>query len=155
MNFTPGCDLNHSHSGFSEPSIGTVVVVSIRSKLVALLLLFGLLAGPAAAISHCWRTPSSSSEHCVPHCPMTAQKGLAGSSVFQALPPTATCCRISPSRPAPVSQLVAPADGSRVATATVQITTPLAVLPVVVRASDAAPPPPIAPSQAVLCTFLI
>lgn len=135
--------------------MNTVLVVKTYSKFVAFLLLLGLLAGPAAALSHCWTATSSSSDHCVPHCPMMAQTGKLASTVFQALPPVTTCCRISPSKPVPVSQLVALANGSGIAAPTVQVAAPLAVFPVVVRASDAAPPPLIAPSQAALCTFLI
>jgi hypothetical protein len=86
---------------------------------------------------------------------MMAPAGKAASTIFQALPPAATCCRVSPSKPVPASLLAAPADGSRVAAPTVQVAAPLAALPVLVRASDAAPPPLIAPSQAALCTFLI
>jgi hypothetical protein len=128
------------------------------SKLVALILLLGLLVSPAIAMLGCWSNVTNSQRHpCVPHCPnmapMMGRMAETGSRSIGEFPPASKCCRVLPSRPEPVSQLVTPNDAST------GIATPIhsPVTQVVLSASARydAPPPPAGPSQSILCTFLI
>jgi hypothetical protein len=128
--------------------------VNIRSKVVTLLLLFGFLAGPAAAVSRCWSNVFGNSEHCSPGCPMMAKMPVAP-HLAQAEAQAPACCRMSPARTVPSSETATPANNSRAALANVQIATVAPPVSAVVRTSDEDPPPLLVRSQAVLCTFLI
>jgi hypothetical protein len=94
----------------------------------------------------------------MPHCPkMAAMMENVPDTVpnaVGALNLTSTCCRVVPGRPQPASQSVVPAHYSSTVVASLQVAVAVTVLPIAVR-SDSPPSPPLAPSQAVLCTFLI
>ena len=152
---TDDCDQNHMHLGFWVPTIATVLAVNRRSRLVALFLLFGLLAGPAAAVSRCWTGVSGSVEHCRPRCPMMAKTPGAPVKGFQRAPHGPNCCQISPAGPAPVSESAASPDRSAASEAKVQMPLSVVSVAVVARTLDETPPPLLVHSQAVLCTFLI
>ena len=153
-NHTWGCDRDHSHFGLAYIRL-TVLLVNLRSKPVALLLLVGMLAGPASALSRCWMSSFGPSKHsCVPHCPMMAMK-LATTVMATNSAKTLTCCQVFPAKTEPVSPSLMTGDLSRTVLAAVQVTALVVSNPVVAHSSDAAPPPLVAPSQAALCTFLI
>jgi hypothetical protein len=131
------------------------LLVNLRFKLVALLLLVGILAGPASALSRCWMSSFGASKHsCVPHCPIMAMK-LATPVMASNSTQTLTCCQVSPAKTEPVSPSLMTGDLSRTAPAAIQVSALVVSNPVAVRSSDAAPPTLVAPSQAALCTFLI
>ena len=78
--------------------------VNIRSKLVAIFLLLGLVASPAVAMAGCWTHGSTNSGlPCEPHCPKMAaiMEGMAQTapSSIAASSSTSACCSLSPSRP--------------------------------------------------------
>jgi hypothetical protein len=128
--------------------------VSIRSKFVAILLLVGLLAAPAAALSACWRTGDGGQHDCPSGCPMMAKMMQVPADSIQARPENPNCCQISSGKPAPASPLVVPNGSVRVTPPAVRVV-PITVTTAVVRQSETATPPLTAPSQPVLCTFLI
>jgi hypothetical protein len=133
--------------------------VNIRFKLVALFLLLGLLASPAVAMAGCWGNASSGTARpCEPRCPKMAammEKVLeTSSSSIRAGSGMSTCCSVSPSRPEPAAQLTGPQSFSGIITPAVRVSVNLITRPVVIQAS-AAPPPKLAPSQTLLCMFLI
>ncbi len=114
-----------------------------RTKLVAFVLALVILAGPAAALAACW---SPAGAH---HCCMNSKGPTARS--FAPKP----CCEISSSRTAPASAIQAPDASATV----VPPPTALAVMDLPSRAAaelpTALPFPPAAPSQSVLCVFLV
>jgi hypothetical protein len=71
--------------------------VNIRSKLVALFLLLGLLASPAVAMAGCWgNAANGTAKPCEPHCPKMAEMmdkmlGTSSSSI-RAGSAMSTCC---------------------------------------------------------------
>jgi hypothetical protein len=133
--------------------------VKIRSKLVALFLLLGLLASPAVAMAGCWgNAASGTAKPCEPHCPkmaaMMEKMSETSSSSIRAGSAMSTCCSVSPSRPEPAAQLTGPQSSSSMIAPAVRVSVNLTARPVVIEA-NAAPPPILAPSQTLLCTFLI
>lgn len=132
-------------------------MVILCNKLVGVVLLLGMLAAPAAALSNCWTGSRNVFHHgCPPECAMMAKTVAAPVTTAQAQPEGSNCCRISSSKPAPISQSVAPSGQYSVAPPATQTTVaPDGIAPTAIRSSDTAPPPAVAPSQSVLCTFLI
>src|SRR6476646_6081369 len=91
-------------------------LVSSRFKFVGVILLLGWVLGFAAELNGCWtHTLTSSSQPCG-HCPNMSPMATDGavSANLHATSPTASCCRVAPKRPAPISNLITPDDGSRV-----------------------------------------
>jgi hypothetical protein len=133
--------------------------VNIRFKLVALVLLLGLLASPAVAMAGCWSYGSANpGQPCEPHCPkmaamMDTMAETAPSSIGASAPMSA-CCSVSPSRPESALQLTGSQSSSTIIELSVQVCLNLVTRPVAIQLS-AAPPPMLAPSQTLLCTFLI
>lgn len=133
--------------------------MKLYPKLVALMLLLGLLALPMAALSQCWMNDGSSSHHgCHSGCPMMAmmpKAHQAPAESIEAQPQNLNCCQISSGRTEPVSPLLVSPYTTSLRPLTVQ--TVALSLPTFVMSSRSAEsaPPPTAPSQPVLCTFLI
>lgn len=136
-----------------------VFAVKSCSQFVALLLLLGVLASPAVAMSDCWSNGLHSSDQpCVPHC---ANMAAMMEKMAEAAPDSASagsamlnCCSVPPSRLEPFSQLTAPYDSSALTVTSVHPFVVPAVQPVAIR-TNAGPPPTLCPSQTLLCTFLI
>ena len=125
-----------------------------RARTVAGLLLAVILAGPAMAITGCGMEAQVGSVPGAPHCLMMAKMAETAPAGLRALPANASCCRVVPARPEPVSYVTAPSDSDAIANTAAENSTALPVQVSAVR-SDSSPPLQIAPSQAVLCTFLI
>jgi hypothetical protein len=141
--------------GFAQVRLNTVLVVNIYSKLVALLLLFGLLASPVAAANLCWNGGTSSLEHCPPRCPMMAKSAAVPNDVIQGAAQTPSCCQLSPARPLPPAGSAVQKGASIIALPNVQTAAVPISSSAAVRKYDEDPPPLVARLQAVLCTFLI
>ena len=134
-------------------TINTVPVVKPGYQSVAVLLLLGMLAGPALALASCWTSAGAGSQHAC--CPMTSKMVASPAMGAETQPRSSTCCQVS-SNPVPLSQSLVPTGSSRVAPPAAQVAsifTPAA--PVGRRAAVSAPPPLMASSLAALCTFLI
>ena len=130
--------------------------MSIRYKFVSVLLLWGLLAGPAAVFTHCWKGNISREGHCPPHCPMIMMKSAAGQDAVKAgTAQAARCCQLSPAKPSPASESMIPKSVSTAALPNIQSLAEAVSSSQSLPTSDKAPPPLIPPSQSALCTFLI
>jgi hypothetical protein len=131
-----------------------VIIVGVRCKFVAIVLLLGLLSIPAAALSSCWAAANSSPDGCPLGCPMMGGTQNESASV-QAQPAQSNCCEISSGKPAPVSQGMTPSSPTQVTPSAVRIgSAPVAAAVSPVRWES--PTPPLASAgQSVLCTFLI
>jgi hypothetical protein len=133
------------------------LAVNLRIKVAAVLVLATLFAAPAVALSSCRVPGGHNAQHsCQQGCPMMAMADGRGDFEAQAQPDQgSTCCKISPDKTAPASQLLIPTTGSSLAPPaahTMGSAIPASMQP---HISHAASPPPIAPSRSVLCTFLI
>jgi len=130
--------------------------MNVSTKIVALLLLFGLLAGPGLPLSHCLIKTSNGSETRQAHCSMMANMAVSGNSVIaKGVPQAASCCRISPASPRPISALAGSGDLSRGAMGVVEVRGAVISVLMSVHTFDAIPRPPFVHSLALLCTLLI
>lgn len=87
---------------------------------------------------------------------MMARTASEPVNTVQAQPGDSGCCQVKSEKPAPVSQLLAPIRQSCIARPATQVITAEDVIaPMIGYVSLAASPPPLAPSQSVLCNFLI
>lgn len=154
---TARCDIRHSRSVRKPLAFQLVIFVSGGFKLAAVLLLTGFLAGPATALSSCWLSPGSGAAHrCAPGCPMMGERAATPLSIAQARHLNGPCCKVAPSKPAPISELAAPMGQFRVAPQTARVV--LALPASMVREfppSATAFPLSNAPAPSLLCTFLI
>ena len=129
----------------------------VQFKVVAVVVLIGMLASPAAALAtSCLSLRGESHHGCVPDCPMMMNMHQdSGMSVEAQIQPP-NCCKLSSGRPEPATQLLAPAGGDRLAPPTVEVTAvSVPMVASLTRPTDSAPPLLPAPSQSALCTFLI
>ena len=153
---TARCDRGHSRSVRQPVALQGVVRVSLRFKLAHVLVLMGLLAGPAAALSSCWLSYGSDAAHaCAPGCPMMKHSTATPLSTAQAQKLGATCCRVSPGKPVPVSQISVPTSHFQIAPPAALSVAFSESVQMEAQSGDTASPPCVAHAQSVLCTFLI
>jgi hypothetical protein len=131
--------------------------VNLHNKLVGVALLLGMFASPAAALSNCWTHVGSGSQHgCSPGCPMMARRVAVPAITVHSQPENSGCCQIKSDKLPLAPQVLAPTRQSRISPPATQVMAAQDVIaPMPIHPSDTAPSTPLAPSQSVLCTFLI
>ena len=138
--------------GFRYHQVG--IIVTLRLKLAAALVLASLLAAPAVALASCWGAGNHAQHSCAPDCPMMAHADDMGAEV-QAQSQGSTCCKISSDKTAPHSEMFVPTISSTVAPPAAHLLGSVVSSRTQAHASETASPPTIARSQSALCTFLI
>ncbi len=122
------------------------------SKVVSVLLTLSILGLPAIAATFCADT-NQSGMNCPPDRPMMAKLHRTNIQ-FKAASESSSCCEMSSAKPAPRSELQAPASSAVALHRSVAVG--LAVAPEQsIDETARSAPPDTGPAQSRLCTFLI